>query len=31
LGLAWRERGFSKPLYTHQLSEGTLRFLWLTT
>lgn len=31
LGLAWRERGFLKPLYTHQLSEGTLRFLWLTT
>jgi len=31
LGLAWRERGFSKPLYMHQLSEGTLRFLWLTT
>jgi predicted ATPase len=31
LGLAWREHGFSKPLYTHQLSEGTLRFLWLTT
>ncbi len=31
LALAWRERGFSKPLYTHQLSEGTLRFLWLTT
>lgn len=31
LSLAWRERGFSKPLYTHQLSEGTLRFLWLTT
>lgn len=31
LGLAWRERGFSKALYTHQLSEGTLRFLWLTT
>ena len=31
LGLAWRERGFSKPMYTHQLSEGTLRFLWLTT
>lgn len=31
LGLAWRERGFSKPLYAHQLSEGTLRFLWLTT
>jgi predicted ATPase len=31
LALAWRERGLSKPLYTHQLSEGTLRFLWLTT
>jgi predicted ATPase len=31
LGLAWREHGFAKPLYMHQLSEGTLRFLWLTT
>ena len=30
LALAWRERGFSQPLYAHQLSEGTLRFLWLT-
>jgi predicted ATPase len=29
--LAWRETGFSKPLYMHQLSEGTLRFLWLAT
>jgi predicted ATPase len=31
LALAWREHGFLKPLYMHQLSEGTLRFLWLTT
>jgi predicted ATPase len=31
LALAWRERGFTKPLYMHQLSEGTLRYLWLTT
>jgi predicted ATPase len=31
LALAWREQGFSKPLYMHQLSEGTLRFLWLAT
>jgi predicted ATPase len=31
LALAWRDRGLSKPLYAHQLSEGTLRFLWLTT
>ncbi len=31
LALAWRERGFGRPLYLHQLSEGTLRFLWLAT
>jgi predicted ATPase len=31
LALAWREKGFSKPLYMHQLSEGALRFLWLAT
>jgi predicted ATPase len=31
LALAWRESGYSKPLYMHQLSEGTLRFLWLAT
>jgi predicted ATPase len=31
LALAWREKGFSKPLYMHQLSEGTLCFLWLAT
>jgi predicted ATPase len=31
LGLAWRDRRFSKPQYAHQLSEGTLRYLWLTT
>ncbi len=31
LAMAWQERGFSKPLYMHQLSEGTLRFLWLAT
>jgi predicted ATPase len=31
LGLAWRETGTSKPFYMHQLSEGTLRFLWLAT
>jgi len=31
LALAWHETGFSKPLYMHQLSEGTLRFLWLAT
>jgi len=31
LALAWRETTFYKPLYMHQLSEGTLRFLWLAT
>lgn len=31
LALAWRENDFSQPLYMHQLSEGTLRFLWLAT
>ena len=31
LALAWRETGFSKPFYMHQLSEGMLRFLWLAT
>jgi predicted ATPase len=31
LAMTWRDRDFSKPLYTHQLSEGMLRFLWLAT
>jgi predicted ATPase len=31
LAMTWRESDFSKPLYMHQLSEGTLRFLWLAT
>ncbi len=31
LALAWRDRNFSRPMYMHQLSEGTLRFLWLVT
>ncbi|MBF0285125.1 MAG: AAA family ATPase [Magnetococcales bacterium] len=31
LSLSWKDRNFTRPLYAHQLSEGTLRFLWLTT
>lgn len=31
LSLTWREKGLSQPFYMHQLSEGTLRFLWLIT
>ena len=31
LTLGWRERGFVRPFYANELSEGTLRFLWLAT
>ncbi|MEK7353720.1 MAG: AAA family ATPase [Chloroflexota bacterium] len=29
LSMTWKEKAFSNPIYIHQLSEGTLRFLWL--
>lgn len=29
--LAWKDRNYSRPIFAHQLSEGTLRFLWLIT
>ncbi len=29
LSLTWKEQHFRDPIYLHQLSEGTLRFLWL--
>jgi predicted ATPase len=29
--LAWYDTDFSQPFYPNQLSEGTLRFLWLTS
>jgi predicted ATPase len=29
LSLTWKERHFRDPIYINQLSEGTLRFLWL--
>lgn len=29
LAMTWKDRSFAKPLYTNELSEGTLRFLWL--
>ncbi|HUB43494.1 MAG TPA: AAA family ATPase [Acetobacteraceae bacterium] len=29
--LGWRDKKFSRPLYASELSEGTLRFLWLAT
>jgi predicted ATPase len=31
LAMTWRDRSFTHPIYTHELSEGTLRFLWLAT
>lgn len=29
--MTWHDSHFRDPIYTHQLSEGTLRFLWLLT
>jgi len=29
--MTWKDKNFSKPIYPHELSEGTLRFLWLVT
>src|SRR5262249_55102363 len=31
LRVTWKKSKFTPPLYMYQLSEGTLRFLWLTT
>ncbi len=29
VAMSWKDKNFSTPLYMHQLSEGTVRFLWL--
>lgn len=31
LSLTWKDNHFRDPIYAHQLSEGTLRFLWLVS
>jgi predicted ATPase len=31
ISMTWKDRNFSQPIYVHELSEGTLRFLWLVT
>ncbi len=31
LAMTWKDKNFTSPLYMHQLSEGSLRFLWLIT
>lgn len=29
--MTWKDANFDKPIYIHELSEGTLRFLWLAS
>jgi predicted ATPase len=31
LTMTWKDRNFTKPIYMNELSEGTLRFLWLVS
>lgn len=31
LAMTWKDRQFAKPMYMNELSEGTLRFLWLVS
>jgi len=31
LAMTWKDECFDKPLYMNELSEGTLRFLWLAS
>jgi predicted ATPase len=31
LSMTWKDKSFRKPLYMNELSEGTLRFLWLVS
>jgi len=31
LAMTWKDTKFSKPIYMNELSEGTLRFLWLAS
>lgn len=31
LAMTWKNKSSKYPYYTHQLSDGTLRFLWLVT
>lgn len=31
LSMTWKDAHFGKPLYVHELSEGTLRFIWLVS
>jgi len=31
LAMTWKDKNFDMPISTHELSEGTLRFLWLVS
>ncbi len=31
LAMTWKDENYSSPIFMHQLSEGSLRFLWLVT
>ena len=31
LAMTWKDKRFSKPIYMNELSEGTLRFIWLVS
>ena len=31
ISMTWKEKAFRNPFYMHELSEGTLRFLWLVS
>jgi len=31
LAMTWKDKCFGKPIYMNELSEGTLRFLWLVS
>jgi predicted ATPase len=31
ISMTWKDKAFRNPFFSHQLSEGTLRFLWLAS
>jgi len=31
MAVTWKDRDFTQPIFAHELSDGTLRFLWLVT
>ena len=31
LAMTWKDKNFKKPIYMNELSEGTLRFIWLVS